>query len=170
MLTSHFQLDVNNTTEPRIIKAPIKNSEKIVLRDERGRILPGQGALPGAGRPSGSLDFKTKWLRVLDKLAEKKGIPVDDLEEQLFATAFSQAVSGSFNFYKDIQDRVYGKVTENIDMNVKTELPEATPLMLKKIAEYEEAELDEIRAESDKLLTPTQNEPSPAQTTSPSEE
>ena len=84
-----------------------------IIRDEQGKFIPGVSGNPG-GRPVGSLDFKTKWLRFIDKVAKQNNISPDEVDEQLLAVAFKQAKEANYPFWRDIQDRVHGKPTESL--------------------------------------------------------
>lgn len=64
---------------------------------------------PGGGRPSGSLDFKTKWRIFVDKVAKQNNMTPNEIDEQLLAVGFKKAKEGDYNFYRDIHDRIYGK-------------------------------------------------------------
>ena len=80
---------------------------------------------PGGGRPSGSLDFKTKWNIFIDKVAAQNNMTPNEIDEQLLAVAFKKAKDGDYSFYRDTQDRVYGKPLQkqelsNPDGNLKT--------------------------------------------------
>jgi hypothetical protein len=68
-----------------------------------------------AGRPVGSLDFKTKWFKFIEKVAESNGMTPEEIDEQLFAVGFKKAKEGDYQFYKDIHDRVHGKPLQSID-------------------------------------------------------
>lgn len=68
------------------------------------------------GRPPGALNFKTKWLKLIDKLAAENNITADDVEMQLLLTGFKKAKQGDFRFIKDIWDRVYGKPLQEVDV------------------------------------------------------
>lgn len=71
-----------------------------------------------SGRPLGAENFKTKFYRALDKLAEKQGKTVTELEEELFHIGYLRARK-DYAFYRDLQDRVYGKPMQHIDHTTK---------------------------------------------------
>jgi len=80
---------------------------------------------PGGGRPSGSLDFKTKWINFIEKVAKQNNMTPNEIDEQLLAVAFKKAKDGDYSFYRDTQDRVFGKPLQkqelsNPDGNLKT--------------------------------------------------
>jgi|JI8StandDraft_1071087.scaffolds.fasta_scaffold00207_13 hypothetical protein len=74
---------------------------------------PGQSGNP-KGRPTGAESFKTKFYRALEKIGEKEGKTVDELEEELFQIGFLRARK-EYSYFKDLQDRVYGKPLQSID-------------------------------------------------------
>jgi hypothetical protein len=69
------------------------------------------------GRPVGSEDFKTKFYRVIDKLAAKDKMTREEIEDQLLEIALKKAKNGNFNFYRDLMDRLHGKAKESIDVS-----------------------------------------------------
>ena len=76
-------------------------------RDEKGRVI--SGVLNPNGKPLGTLDFKTKWFKFIEKVAAQNNITPNEVDEQLLAVAFKQAKDANYPFYRDIQDRVHGK-------------------------------------------------------------
>lgn len=70
-----------------------------------------------AGRPQGSLDFKTKFYKVIDKLAKQNNITPEEVEEQLLLVGYKKAKDGDYSFYRDLHDRLYGKAPQTIDIN-----------------------------------------------------
>lgn len=68
------------------------------------------------GRPPETLNFKTKWLIFIDKIAKQNGITADEVDEQLLRVAYKQMQQGDYRYWKDIQDRVYGTAVNNTDL------------------------------------------------------
>lgn len=68
------------------------------------------------GRPPETLNFKTKWLIFIDKVAKQNNITPDEVDQQMLAVAYKQMQSGDYRYWKDIQDRVYGTATNNVDI------------------------------------------------------
>lgn len=68
-----------------------------------------------AGRPVGSLDFKTKWEIFIDKVAKQNNLTPQEIDEQLFAIGFKKAKEGDYSFYRDLHDRLYGKPQQPLD-------------------------------------------------------
>jgi hypothetical protein len=64
---------------------------------------------PGGGRPQGSLDFKTKWFKFIEKVATQNDMTPEEIEQQLIAVGYKKAKEGDYAFYRDTFDRVYGK-------------------------------------------------------------
>ena len=88
-----------------------------------------------AGRPPETLNFKTKWLLFIDKIAKQNGITADEVDEQLLKVAYKQMQSGDYRYWKDIQDRVYGTATNNLDVKSNGEaLNEVTNEEIKELS------------------------------------
>lgn len=84
-------------------------------RNPDGTFPPGVSGNPN-GRPKGSEDFKTKWLRAIEKIAKQNELTPDDIEQQILLVGYKKAKEGDYSFYKDILDRIYGKpVQTNIN-------------------------------------------------------
>lgn len=90
-----------------------QNAKKTYTDPVTGKFVKGN---PGGGRPSGSLDFKTKFENFITKLAESNKMKPEEIDEQLFAVAYKKAKEGDYQFYRDIHDRLYGKPTSPIDV------------------------------------------------------
>ena len=63
--------------------------------------------------------FKDKWFATLEKVGEKNGLTVNEMEEELINTLYERALTGDYKFIKDIFDRVYGKATETHEITGK---------------------------------------------------
>jgi len=96
------------------------NEEKTAEKQHRvpGRPFPKGTSGNLNGRPLGAENFKTKFYRALDKLAQKEGKTVTELEEELFQIGYLRARK-DYAFYRDLQDRVYGKPMQHIDHTTK---------------------------------------------------
>lgn len=75
----------------------------------------GQSGNPN-GRPKGRRNFSTIFYDALEKLAEKNGIPADQLETEIVEKALLSARKGDHKFYKDLMDRLHGQATQNTDV------------------------------------------------------
>ena len=95
----------------------IQGIASVAGRNEKGQFVPGVSGNPN-GKPPGALNFKTKWTKFIEKVAEQNKLTVDEVDEQLLAVAFKQMKSGDFRFWKDIQDRVHGMAKQPIDHTV----------------------------------------------------
>ncbi len=80
----------------------------------------GQSGNPD-GRPKGSENFKTIFDRALKRLAKDNGVDPDSIHEDIVLNGIVMARGGSFKFYKDLFDRLYGKPKESIDHTTKGE-------------------------------------------------
>lgn len=95
---------------------PIRNSEKIE-RNPDGTLKKGVVLNPN-GRPKGSEDFKTKFYKVIDKLAKQNNITADEVEEQLLLVGYKKAKDGDYSFYRDLMDRIHGKPLQKQETDV----------------------------------------------------
>lgn len=91
----------------------LENTGEKVERNPDGTLKQGAKLNP-AGKPKGTLSFITKWRNVVEKLAEKNNISVDEVDEQLILMAYGKAKAGDFSYYRDTMDRIHGKPKESI--------------------------------------------------------
>jgi len=66
------------------------------------------------GRPKGALNFSTKWIKFIEKVAEQNETTPDQVDEQMLKVAYKQIMSGDHRYWKDIMDRVYGQAKQPI--------------------------------------------------------
>lgn len=92
---------------------------------------------PGGGRKLGSLDFKTKFYKMLDKIATQNGITADEVEEQILLVGYKKAKEGDYNFYRDMLDRVHGRATQPTDITTGGEKINVDDKTAQLAAEYE---------------------------------
>ncbi len=90
------------------MKKDIEITEKTEVKQKSHLFQKGVSGNP-AGRPKGSLDFKTKFYNVIDKLAKQNNISAEEVEEQLMLVGYKKAKEGDFGFYRDLMDRLHGK-------------------------------------------------------------
>lgn len=76
----------------------------------------GQSGNPN-GRIKGAETFKTRWFRYIDFVAKSRNTTPEMIENELYFTALSKIKEGSFNYWKDINDRVYGTPANNVNLN-----------------------------------------------------
>lgn len=93
---------------------------------------------PGGGRPPGSLDFKTKFYRMIDKIAKQNQIDREEVEEQILLVGYKRAKEGDYNFYRDMLDRLHGRPTQPIDATTGGEKINVSDDAAKLAKEYEE--------------------------------
>jgi hypothetical protein len=101
-----------------------ENQQKRII----GRPFPPGVSGNPSGRPKGSKNFTTLFEEAVKKLA--LGETPDDVEMEILRTGIEKAKAGSFSFYKDIFDRIYGQPTKTIDLTGS--------LKVQKIQELEE--------------------------------
>ena len=94
---------------------PVKTGENQETRDAKGRFVKGVSGNP-LGKPAGTEHFKTKFMKFLDKVAEQNEITAEEVEEQLMAVGYKEAKSGNYNFWKDLNDRLYGRPQSLLDV------------------------------------------------------
>ena len=82
--------------------------------DERGRVVKGSVLNP-AGKPIGLKNFETDFDDAVKEIAEEKGITIGEARNILFKKAYTEAEKGNFPYYRDIIDRLYGKVVEKTE-------------------------------------------------------
>jgi hypothetical protein len=92
-----------------------KDSKKIVKRDEKGRLLPGS-VLNEKGKVVGTVDFKTKWIAFMERIAAENKVSVSELDHKMMTVAFKQMQDGKFPYWKDVNDRLYGQATQQTDI------------------------------------------------------
>ncbi len=91
-----------------------ENTNKIE-RNADGTLKKGVVLNPN-GRPRGAESFKTKFYRVVDKLATQNNITPEEVEEQLLLVGYKKAKEGDYSFYRDLQDRIHGKPIQPTDI------------------------------------------------------
>jgi len=67
------------------------------------------------GRPKGSVGFDQIWKRTIKKVAEEEGITPEEAEVNLLVAAYKQAKRGNSHYFKEIMDRKFGKVKEQVE-------------------------------------------------------
>ncbi|MCR2833489.1 DUF5681 domain-containing protein [Parerythrobacter lacustris] len=76
---------------------------------------PGQSGNP-KGRRLGQRDRKTVIMEALRRIAEKKKMTPEEVEEALQAAGLDKALKGSFMHFKEISDGLYGPITNKVDL------------------------------------------------------
>jgi len=98
----------------KITKKPLKDSEPMVKRNEKGQLLPGSVLNPD-GYVKGTRNFNTDFDEVVEEIAKANNITPSEARKILLRTAYKEAKDGKYPFYKDIQDRVYGQATNKTE-------------------------------------------------------
>lgn len=75
----------------------------------------GQSGNP-KGRPVGSRNRKTVIWAALMRIAEKKNLTPEEIEDALQAAGIEKALKGSFFHYKEVSDGLYGKINDKVDV------------------------------------------------------
>lgn len=68
------------------------------------------------GRTLGSLDFKTKWYKMVDKLAAQNNLTPEEIDQQLLLVGYKKAKDGDYSFYRDAMDRIHGRPMQPTDI------------------------------------------------------
>lgn len=100
---------------------------------------PGESGNP-KGRPKGTQNFATKWRKFIEKVAEETGKTPEEIDKEMYTVALEKAMSGDYQFYRDIQDRVFGKPVSKNEVSG----PDGGPIEMKKMEEMSDEELNEI--------------------------
>ena len=91
----------------------VKNRKK--TGKEVTQFKKGQSGNP-AGRPLGSRDRRTVIMDALKRIAEKKGMTPEEIEEAIQVAGVEKAIKGSFFHYQEISNGLYGKITDKLDL------------------------------------------------------
>lgn len=75
---------------------------------------------PGGGRPKGTRDFKTIFEIAARQVAQKLnlGEEPDVVQTEIVKRGIREGLGGNFSFYKDLVDRLYGKVPDKIEADI----------------------------------------------------
>lgn len=68
------------------------------------------------GRPVGTRNFQTDFDEVVEEIAKANNITNSEARKILIKKAYGEAKDGNFQYYKDIVERVYGKVPDNLNV------------------------------------------------------
>jgi hypothetical protein len=81
---------------------------------------PGQSGNP-KGRPKGKRDFKTDFEIAAREIAKalKLGEDPEPIYIELLKQGIKSGLKGNYNFWKDIAERIYGKVEDEIALKGK---------------------------------------------------
>lgn len=73
----------------------------------------------GGQKPVGAQSFKVKWADFIEKVAAQNNKTPNEIDEQLLAVAFKKARDGDYAFYRDTQDRIFGKPLQTTELTGK---------------------------------------------------
>ena len=80
------------------------------------KFVKGQSGNP-KGKPVGTRSFTTDFDEVVSEIAKANKITNSEARKILIKKAYSEAKDGNFQYYKDLVERVYGKVQDNIKID-----------------------------------------------------
>lgn len=106
---------LQETKQSKLPEKLLKNSKKVVERNEKGQLKKGVILNP-EGRPLGSKNFNTLMDETVKEIAKLNNISISEAWKILVKRAYSEGKDGNYQFYKDIMDRYYGKAVENMDI------------------------------------------------------
>ncbi|MER0170362.1 MAG: hypothetical protein DU489_07110 [Nitrosomonas sp.] len=75
----------------------------------------GQSGNP-KGRPVGARDRRTVIWEAMKRIAEKKGMTPEEVEEAIQVAGIEKATKGSFLHFAEISNGLYGKIVDNLDI------------------------------------------------------
>lgn len=101
--------DKNSTTTA--LSTDVKGKKKVPGRPFK----KGESGNP-KGRPIGSRDRRTVIMEALRRIAEKKGMTPEEIEEAIQVAGVEKAIKGSFFHYAEISNGLYGKITDKLDL------------------------------------------------------
>ena len=108
-----------NTENPQVAEEIV---EKPVLKNEKGQFVEGTAKPENSGVKKGYRSFEKDFDEVCDEVAKANNITNSEARKILIKKAYSEAKNGQYNFYKDITDRVYGKVVDRTDLTTGGEV------------------------------------------------
>ncbi|MEP2085062.1 MAG: DUF5681 domain-containing protein [Bauldia litoralis] len=76
---------------------------------------PGESGNP-KGRPLGARDRRTVIWEALKRIAEKKNMTPEEIEEAIQVAGIEKAIKGSFLHYSEVSNGLYGKIIDNVDI------------------------------------------------------
>lgn len=88
------------------------------------------------GRPKGSENFSTMWLRTLEKISKDNSITAEEAEQRILNKLYLRAEAGDYRFIKDVLDRRFGKAKETVEVKAQVENVDLTPEQQAKIRSF----------------------------------
>lgn len=68
------------------------------------------------GRPKGQRNYLTIYKEAIRKIGETRGMTPEEVEEEMEKVGLDKALSGDFNFWKDIREHVHGKPKQAVGL------------------------------------------------------
>ena len=68
------------------------------------------------GRLPGQRNYATIYRQALINIANAKGKTPEEIEEMIEQVGLDKAMSGDYNFFKDVRDRIHGKPMQPQDV------------------------------------------------------
>lgn len=68
------------------------------------------------GRPLGSRNRKTVIMAAIRRIAEKKNLTPEEIEDAIQASGIEKAMKGSFLHYAEVSNGLYGKISDKVDV------------------------------------------------------
>jgi len=76
---------------------------------------PGESGNP-IGRPVGARNRRTVLWAAISRIAEKKKMDPEEMEELIQVAGIEKAIKGSYFHYSEISNGLYGKVSDKVDI------------------------------------------------------
>ena len=99
--------------QPQSSEIPADAGKIQETRNDKGQYLPGVSGHP-EGKIPGTRNFSTDFDEVTEEIAKLNKITKSEARKVLLKVAYMNAKDGNFNFWKDIHDRIYGKVPDSL--------------------------------------------------------
>ena len=96
----------------------LTGKEKRMLNLEKNKWKKGESG-NNNGRPIGTRNWSTIYKESLKLLAKKEKKTPDQIEDEILLTGIVLAKKGSYNFFKDMQDRKHGTAPETVTIEHK---------------------------------------------------
>ena len=84
-----------------------------------GRPFPKGTSGNPKGKKVGTRDRRTVIMDALKRIAEKKGMTPEEIEEAIQTAGIEKAIKGSFFHYQEISNGLYGKISDKVDITSK---------------------------------------------------
>jgi len=127
-------------------------------RNKKGQFIKGHNL--AKGRPRGKRNFKTDFEIAAREVAEalRLGKEPDKVQIEIIKRGIRESLAGNYPFWKDVVDRLYGKVVEKIEGKIRTEIEQRllTEKEAKRAQEIDKLLKNYVRGKSKYPLLDTQ--------------